>query len=90
MEYLQRDFLLDQACETFQKEFLQNEEFQNMIHMIYFDAQELWEEKEFGKPNEQALLRIFSWLSKENLEETCKSPVNVAWFLQKQYKEKNK
>lgn len=88
MSYLQSDFLIEKTYEKFLEEFLKNNEFEDMIHMIYFTHEELWSEKELGKPCEEALERIFNWLIQEDLVETCKNPVNVAWFLQKAYKEK--
>lgn len=80
--------LREEIYKIFEEEYLKNQEFKEMLNMIYFDSEELWIEKEYGEPNEEALERIFSWIFSQDSEQTRKNPVNVAWFLQKKYKEK--
>lgn len=79
----------EKSYKEFENEYIRSSEFKDMVNMIYFDSEELWVEKEYGEPNEEALERIFSWLLMQDFEQTNKNPVNVAWFLQNKYK-KNK
>ena len=70
----------ENAFEIFLADFDNCSEFREFVVDAYFTDQELWEEKEYGRSFESALIRVFEFLLEADEKAMLWDP--CAWALQ--------
>ncbi len=86
MSCQQNTILIENACDAFIDQYLDNPVFRSMIQEHYFTQQQQWYAKEFDR-SEKWVEAVFENLLSLDFEETCRDAVGFAW---KNYRQNNK
>lgn len=80
MSNLQNIILEENAHDKFVIELCDNNKFASEVAILFYTSEELWREKEYGRPEEEAQDRAFEKLLKWDYELTVLDPIKAVEF----------